>query len=125
MLESLQTEAKGNRTLYMIGASTTGEKIKLGRGHQCEIRITDISVSREHAHIKYENDRFLVLDNNSKFGTLIKLQKDLQIKVEKVAVQIGRTVVTCAIKFDEVPISNKDKSQKNLSVNSSMQHIKK
>jgi hypothetical protein len=30
--------------------------IKLGRGHECEIRITDISVSRNHASIKYIND---------------------------------------------------------------------
>jgi|JI61114C2RNA_FD_contig_61_1631477_length_1218_multi_2_in_0_out_0_1 pSer/pThr/pTyr-binding forkhead associated (FHA) protein len=108
----------------MIGAST-GEKIKLGRGHQCEIRITDISVSREHAHIKYENDRFLILDNNSKFGTLIKLQKDLQIRMEKVAVQVGRTVVTCAIKYEDVSMGGKERSQKILVVSPNPPQYKK
>ena len=46
--------------------------IKLGRGHECEIRITDISVSRKHAFIKSNNNEFYILDNNSKFGTLVR-----------------------------------------------------
>ena len=45
----------------------------MGRGHQSDIRISDISVSRFHAFIKYENNNFLIFDNNSKFGTLIKM----------------------------------------------------
>ena len=49
------------------------EPIKMGRGHQCDIRISDISVSRLHAYIKYENGQFLLTDNNSKFGTLVLL----------------------------------------------------
>jgi hypothetical protein len=28
---------------------TEGNSIKLGRGHQCEIRLQDISVSRQHS----------------------------------------------------------------------------
>jgi pSer/pThr/pTyr-binding forkhead associated (FHA) protein len=48
------------------------EGIKLGRGHECEIRITDISVSRNHALIKFIDNSFTVFDNKSKFGTLIK-----------------------------------------------------
>lgn len=46
--------------------------IKLGRGHECEIRITDISVSRNHALIKQNLDGFYIYDNKSKFGTLVK-----------------------------------------------------
>ena len=46
--------------------------IKLGRGHECEIRITDISVSRNHAHIKNVGNSFYIFDNKSKFGTLVK-----------------------------------------------------
>ena len=48
--------------------------VKLGRGHQCEIRITDISVSRTHSEIQYENDKFYVKDLKSKFGTLVKFR---------------------------------------------------
>lgn len=46
--------------------------IKLGRGHECEIRITDISVSRNHACIKNVGNSFYLFDNKSKFGTLVK-----------------------------------------------------
>lgn len=46
--------------------------IKLGRGHDCEIRITDISVSRNHALIKFNGTGFYIFDNKSKFGTLVK-----------------------------------------------------
>lgn len=58
-------------------------------------------MSREHAHIKYENQKFYIFDNNSKFGTLIGLHKDLPIKGDKIAVQIGRTVITFALKVEE------------------------
>jgi pSer/pThr/pTyr-binding forkhead associated (FHA) protein len=46
--------------------------IKLGRGHECEIRITDISVSRSHAFLKFNGTHFSIFDNKSKFGTLVK-----------------------------------------------------
>ena len=46
--------------------------IKVGRGHDVDIRVTDISVSRFHAKInRSQNGEFYVEDNRSKFGTLI------------------------------------------------------
>jgi pSer/pThr/pTyr-binding forkhead associated (FHA) protein len=48
------------------------DHIKIGRGHDSQVRVTDISVSRFHAQIKKSVfGDFLVEDNNSKFGTLI------------------------------------------------------
>ena len=73
-------------------------QIKLGRGHQCDLRISDISVSRVHALLKYEEDKFLVFDNDSKFGTLILLTGNYPVKYDKAAVQIGRTVFTFVMK---------------------------
>ena len=46
--------------------------IRVGRGHDADIRVTDISVSRFHAKInRSEDGQFYVEDNKSKFGTLI------------------------------------------------------
>lgn len=93
-----QTEPLGS-TITVI-TPVEGEKIKLGRGHQCDLRISDISVSRVHAMLQYEKDRgeFLIVDNESKFGTLILLNKDYKIKNDKAAIQIGRTVFTFILK---------------------------
>jgi pSer/pThr/pTyr-binding forkhead associated (FHA) protein len=52
---------------------------KLGRGLDQDLRINDISVSRYHAQIKFLKDRFILLDNLSKFGTLVMIKKGLEI----------------------------------------------
>jgi len=74
--------------------------IRLGRGHDSDIRITDISVSRCHAIIKLDKGNFYIEDNNSKFGTLFHMSKPLPITGDfnNISVQIGRTVVTLTAK---------------------------
>lgn len=71
------------------------EGIKLGRGHECQIRITDISVSRNHARIKMNADGFYLYDNKSKFGTLVRDQNifDLEVGSVERGIQMGRTFV--------------------------------
>lgn len=50
--------------------------IRVGWGHDADIRVTDISVSRFHAKInKSDQGEFFIEDNKSKFGTLIQLRK--------------------------------------------------
>lgn len=57
--------------------------IKVGRGHDSEVRITDISVSRCHALIKRSlKGEYVVEDNNSKFGTLVLVRKPLMLAKE-------------------------------------------
>lgn len=71
------------------------EYIKVGRGHDSQVRITDISVSRYHALIKrgVKGD-FLVEDNNSKFGTLILVRKPYMLqKMMTNYLQLGRTLI--------------------------------
>ena len=49
-------------------------EFKIGRGHESDLRVSDISVSRCHAIIKYDaknSQRFYLEDNLSKFGTLV------------------------------------------------------
>lgn len=75
---------------------------KMGRGHESEVRVCDISVSRCHARIKFNEltKRFQMEDNLSKFGTLIIANKShIDIKPEMTkAVQIGRSVISFTIK---------------------------
>ena len=59
-------------------------------------------MSRFHAYIKYQDGQFAVFDNNSKFGTLVLLRKDYKIERKKIALQVGRTVITFSLKQSSV-----------------------
>lgn len=48
------------------------EGISLGRDNSCYIKIEDISVSRVHSYIHYNEGKFRIVDNHSKFGTCVK-----------------------------------------------------
>lgn len=96
ILESLNRNigelSKEERCLHLISAKE-GIPLKIGRGHQCQIRLTDISVSRSHAQITFKDDQFFIRDTKSKFGTLIKLDEMLPMKKEQtIKVQFGRSV---------------------------------
>ena len=69
--------------------------IKIGRGQDAEIRVTDISVSRFHARInKSLSGEYFVKDNRSKFGTLIQVRKPLKILRNLTHyLQMGRTLL--------------------------------
>ena len=80
----------------MVVQNTPEGGIKMGRGHECEIRITDISVSRKHAYIRTQDNQFFILDNNSKFGTLVRddsMEFAIQKEYERKSLQIGRTIL--------------------------------
>jgi hypothetical protein len=77
-------------------------KLKLGRGHDCDILLSDISVSRIHCYLLADkmNKNLFLIDNDSKFGTLVLIQAPL-IKIEELLpldIQIGRTYIKCTIK---------------------------
>lgn len=62
-----------------------------GRGHETDVRINDISVSRTHASITLSNNKIFIKDLKSKFGTLVLLQEDVEISEKPLCLQIGRT----------------------------------
>jgi pSer/pThr/pTyr-binding forkhead associated (FHA) protein len=61
--------------VHIIKPNQTKDTFKMGRGHESDLRINDISVSRCHALIKFKNGKFLLEDNLSKFGTLVLVKK--------------------------------------------------
>lgn len=102
ILESLNRThiegGKDERCLHLISAKEQSP-IKIGRGHQCEIRLTDISVSRAHAQIIFKNDQFYIKDQKSKFGTLIKMSEvHVFERDETLRIQYGRTLYEFELK---------------------------
>lgn len=68
VLESVSSNV--SKVVHVINMGHT-EEVKMGRGHDTDVRITDISVSRLHAYIRKSFKGFYYLeDNASKFGTL-------------------------------------------------------
>jgi len=59
-------------------------------------------VSRSHASIKYENGKFLIFDNKSKFGTLVQVKEPIEITQEKMVIQCGKTVVAFSLKSEKI-----------------------
>ena len=98
ILENI-SEKKDHRNMHLISfKGAASQPLKVGRGHECQIRLCDISVSRVHAELRFEKNKFVIFDNISKFGTLIKVQESIPITESKVAIQIGRTVMICCLK---------------------------
>jgi predicted component of type VI protein secretion system len=100
ILESLNLEKNTSRMVHIISPDALKSAFKIGRGHDSDIRVNDISVSRCHAAIKFSNNSFYLQDEKSKFGTLvlIKSQLHLHTKHTQLSVQVGRSVVNFLVK---------------------------
>lgn len=111
VLEGVGNDKNSNKGVHIIGV-TGSNTVTLGRGHDADVRISDISVSRCHATIRFIDGYFLVEDKNSKFGTLMSSTEKLRItSTTTMVVQIGRTVISFSTKpqsinFDSNEISN-------------------
>ena len=89
ILESVDRSAG----LHLV-AVTGNRPLKVGRGHDADVRVTDISVSRVHASIHLHEGQFVLRDNQSKFGTLVKARSPVLLKPQTSAVfQSGRTLI--------------------------------
>ena len=97
VLEDIRRE-NSNRGLHVVSLSE-GNCFKLGRGHECDIRVSDISVSRMHAIVKLSQGGFYLEDKNSKFGTLVQAKRTVTLATGVVlALQVNRTTVTLKVK---------------------------
>lgn len=98
LLESLIHERNTSRIVNVIMPNDTQNVFKLGRGHESDVRISDISVSRLHAQLRCTKEGYFIEDNNSKFGTLALIPR-LEIEPElSRAVQVGRTAINLTVK---------------------------
>jgi hypothetical protein len=94
VLENMVRDSQqhASRGLHVI--SLAEKVLKLGRGHESDVRIADVSISRYHATIRFHRGTFLLEDNNSKFGTLVALKKPRPLEANSpISIQMGRTVL--------------------------------
>lgn len=86
------------KSTFILIKTPEAIEIKMGRARSCEVLLKDISISRVHSIMKYNGNSFKIYDNESKFGTLVEVNKDIPISSAKAAVQVGRTVFTFVMK---------------------------
>lgn len=92
-----------SRMIHMLTFTEDKKNFKLGRGHESEVKINDISVSRCHAIVKCKADGIYIEDNNSKFGTIALIKKPFMLKEDHtIAVQSGRTVISFTVRTTDL-----------------------
>ena len=96
--ENLTLDKQKNKFIYIINLKKD-KKIKVGRGHESNILLSDISVSRVHCLLNIENDNIYLEDNSSKYGTLVLIQNQKINLVENLFLnlQIGRSFINCKV----------------------------
>ncbi len=63
------------------------------------MKLTDISISRNHAIFKLYNNELYLIDNKSKYGSLANLNHDIQILPYKnLGLQFGKLFLTFELK---------------------------
>ena len=75
------------------------QELSIGRGHEADVRISDISVSRKHATLRVVDDREIwLVDRDSKFGTLLQITQPLKIEHgRRYHLQGGRSLLVLEI----------------------------
>jgi len=67
------------------------------------VRINDISISRVHAIVKFQDGAFYLEDNDSKFGTIMLLKDKYRLSKDNLTkIQVGRTQIEFGIKYEKV-----------------------
>jgi len=123
ILESLNQMKDNNNNLKSIHVIILDEqKITLGRGHEADVRINDISVSRQHAVLLFDNStgKIVLRDLKSKFGTLILIKNDFKVKEKKIQLQIGRTFMEGCL----VPAADCEKFKKTKQIKKESDQLK-
>jgi len=101
-LETFCKDKTFARVVHIVQFDSVKPQLKLGRGHDVDLKIGDISVSRIHAMITLTPKGFVLQDNASKFGTLILLPPEPQkIPSSGLFIQVNRTTLGLTLKPNE------------------------
>jgi len=104
VLENMVRDSQQHATRGLHVISLAEKVLKLGRGHESDVRIADVSISRCHATIRFQRGHFLLEDNNSKFGTLVAMKKPRLLEPgTAISIQMGRTVLNLQAQADPGP----------------------
>ena len=104
ILESLEYNQNKSNIKNVHIVKLKGDEITIGRKETNDLVLTDISVSRNHAILKYNKDNGkLILENLSeKFGTLILIKGNIKMKEKKIYLQVGKSFIVANVEKDNL-----------------------
>ena len=80
--------------IFVISFKTNAQ-VNIGRANNSNIRLSDVSVSRNHAKLTYSKGDFFLDDIGSKFGSLLLIQNNVLFLPNKnVSIQAGKSHLT-------------------------------
>jgi hypothetical protein len=89
---------RGLRIISLAG----GRTIKLGRGSDNDVSISDVSTSRLHATLRFKDGRFVIEDEKSKFGTFVTMRRLPPLGPGSgMSVQVGRTILKFTVQVPD------------------------
>ena len=99
IFDILRKESKKTRGVHLLKLNYK-QNITIGRGSGNDIRMNDISVSRNHAELKLTSSGLILEDKASKFGTLLYVKKNMPIleHMNPICLQVGRSIINCQVK---------------------------
>ena len=94
--ENLTLDKQKNKFIYVINLDNKKE-VKIGRGHEANILLSDISVRRVHCVLNVYNKNVYLQDNEAKYGTLVLVQTPRLNIIDNIDLnlQIGRSFINC------------------------------
>ena len=75
VLESMRADKHKAKFIHIISYDKKSS-INIGRANECELSISELSVSRFHCIIHKDEGELFLEDNSSKFGTLVLIQNN-------------------------------------------------
>lgn len=104
VIDCYNKEKTQNRGLMILSMKEVAS-VTIGRGHESDLRISDISVSRSHASLQKNGERFSLRDLNSKFGTLLLVNRVIELTPNSpLHIQVGRTYFVLEVKPSNYPV---------------------
>lgn len=92
--------------------------ITIGREKDNDIREKDISISRHHAILRYDDfsQKISIENCSKKFGTLVLIRREIEVLEKPISLQVGRSYIeTCVIdKNKYLEIKEENDKQKRL-----------
>ena len=94
VLESMRADKHKAKFIHIISFDNKSS-VNLGRANECELSISELSVSRFHCIIHKDDGDLFLEDNSSKFGTLVLIQNNNMYMNDYIPlkVQINRTYI--------------------------------